>query len=454
MGNKLKDLVLLASQLATVNIINASSAFIATLFISYLGKEALAANAIISTTWNFIINLGIPLLLPVSILISNLFGSKKAMAIGQVVRNGLYLAALVACPIILIMLNITYILNYFNQPPVLVEIVSSYFYILSFGVLPTLCHIVLKNLYIGISRAYIVLYFSILAVALEIVLSYLLMFGKLGLPCLGFNGIAYAMAIASWIIFIFNIFYLSCSKYYKAFFLFTFHNTQGEKYIKNMIFIGVPVVAQYAIELSSLNLIIYWMGQFGVIPLAAMQITLQFNIVALMIIVAVGQATSVLVAQSYGDNNIIMAKKTAFFGINLGAACMICIAFLYYYFPKFLINIYVDAAEFDNNELTLLTAKLLSIGGLIQIFESIRIISISALQGFYDTRVPMFISFIAYWFVTIPSSYALGFLFFHGPYGLLFGVLIGIAFGALISLLRVYKISPKPHIYNKASILS
>jgi MATE family multidrug resistance protein len=93
-----------------------------------------------------------------------------------------------------------------------------------------------------------------------------------------------------------------------------------------------------------------------------------------------------------------------------------------------------------NNEKYALLVKyavsFLSIAGLLQLTDCIRLISTAALRGLKDTKIPMIISITTFWFIAFPSAYLLAFHWNFGGIGLWYGMLIGLSICAISLLIR------------------
>ena len=87
------------------------------------------------------------------------------------------------------------------------------------------------------------------------------------------------------------------------------------------------------------------------------------------------------------------------------------------------------------------SAHLLLIAALFQIVDGIQTVALGALRGLQDAKVPMILSFISYWIIAFPICYYLG---LHTPLkttGIWIGLLIGLAFSALLQTARFLLLS-------------
>jgi MATE family multidrug resistance protein len=83
-----------------------------------------------------------------------------------------------------------------------------------------------------------------------------------------------------------------------------------------------------------------------------------------------------------------------------------------------------------------LAAKLLLVGATFFITDAIQGVTVGALRGIKDTRVPLLFAAISYWLVGFSSSYLLGFWTTLGAIGVWFGLSIGTVIYATLLVLR------------------
>ena len=69
-------------------------------------------------------------------------------------------------------------------------------------------------------------------------------------------------------------------------------------------------------------------------------------------------------------------------------------------------------------------------------FDGFQVVGLGILRGMSDVKVPTLITFIAYWVIGLPIGYVLGFNFHLGPNGIWIGLLLGLAFAAILLFKR------------------
>jgi len=79
---------------------------------------------------------------------------------------------------------------------------------------------------------------------------------------------------------------------------------------------------------------------------------------------------------------------------------------------------------------------LLIIAAIFQFFDGLQVVMQSTLRGMADVTVPMFIAFIAYLLIGLPSSYILAFVFGIGAQGVWYGYVVGLAIAGILFYFR------------------
>ncbi|MGQ9799696.1 MAG: MATE family efflux transporter, partial [Ignavibacterium sp.] len=83
-----------------------------------------------------------------------------------------------------------------------------------------------------------------------------------------------------------------------------------------------------------------------------------------------------------------------------------------------------------------IASQLLIIAALFQLSDGIQAVGIGILRGLTDVKVPTLITFIAYWIISLPVGYLLGFNYNLSVIGVWIGLLIGLSCSAIMLTLR------------------
>jgi MATE family multidrug resistance protein len=97
----------------------------------------------------------------------------------------------------------------------------------------------------------------------------------------------------------------------------------------------------------------------------------------------------------------------------------------------------------DNAEVISIAAYLLLAAAIFQIPDGIQVITLSALRGLQDVKVPTFITFLSYWLLGIPCSYILAITLEWGPIGVWIGLILGLTISAIFLSYRFKMLTDK-----------
>ena len=103
-----------------------------------------------------------------------------------------------------------------------------------------------------------------------------------------------------------------------------------------------------------------------------------------------------------------------------------------------------NQAQFlDNNEVITIAAKLLLVAAVFQISDGIQVVVLGALRGLQDVKIPMYLTFVAYWVIGFPISYYLGEHTSLKAVGVWIGLLAGLSFAAIFLYIRFHILTKK-----------
>ncbi|MGD9152055.1 MAG: MATE family efflux transporter [Gammaproteobacteria bacterium] len=416
----------------------ATNGFVGMLMIARLGHAQMAAGALVTSVYTMLFVIATSVIYSMGVIGGQLYGAKKYLELGKILRQTWLLAIIIAVPLILVMWNISPVLLLFKQDKHLVLLTQSYFHILSWGVLPLMILFTCSQFMVGVAKPTVSLCFSLASIVVTLAPAYCLVFGKLGLPAMGMTGVALAITMKNYIICIVALIYLLCSKYCKKFNVFNFSGEKSFYYLKRLLQVGVPISIQFAAELSAFCMGTFMMGWLGQTALAAWQIVLQLNVVAVMVPFGISQASGVLVGHAVGGQQFHQTRVLSYAAVSIGLFCALIIGAAYLIIPKVLIGFYINVNQLANARLVHIAVLLMAVGAFSQFFDASRNIATGALRGFHDTKVPMWIGILATWIVNLPVGYFCAFILNWGPVGLSCGFMLGVFIGAVLIIKRLH----------------
>jgi MATE family multidrug resistance protein len=422
----------------------ALSGFLIITMIAHLGRDALAALALVDALWVFIVASILSILGSISVLVSQSLGAKDHEGIHSATSQGFLLGIILGLFIMFMLGAAPAILKQFgHQSDQMTQLTTSCLHALMWCAIPLSFLIVFEQFLIGIHQTKLIWYISFIQVPFEITACYAFTFGKLGFPKCGIAGYGYGLTLVFACAAIIIGLFLYRAKIFRHYQIFSNFGRLRTKYFLELIRIGWPMGSLEAIELSAIMIITFLMSLFGEDALAAHQIARQYFVSALVMLWGLTQATTVRIGYGVGSNNRPAIKKALSTDIGIGLSLMSIVAIVYLIFAKNLIGIDIDIHNPKYAELVHYAISFLMIMIALQFIESIRFIILGALRGLKDTKIPMLISFIGSWIIALPFAYLFGVIWHLKGTGLWLGLTLGMAINALILLIRFRKVVNK-----------
>jgi MATE family multidrug resistance protein len=200
--------------------------------------------------------------------------------------------------------------------------------------------------------------------------------------------------------------------------------------------LGIPIAAALFMEVSLFAVVALLMGTLGAPVVAGHQIALNVASITFMIPLGISMAISVRVGQAVGRNDLAGARLAGISGIVLAASFMAGAALFILVFPGFVAGIYTQDPEVKT-----IAVNLLLMASIFQISDGLQVSGAGALRGLKDTKIPMVITFIAYWVVGLPLAYILGISLQGGPRSMWVGFICGLSIAAFLLNARFHAVT-------------
>ncbi len=414
-----------------------------------LGPQTLAAGALGSNLYFMVLIFGLGLMLATSPMMATELGRKRHSVrdIRRTVRQGLWLAVLIAIPIWAFLWKGESILLLIRQEPALARDAGIYLRWLEWAVLPFYGYIVLRSFISALERPGWALVIVFAAVAANVAFNWTFMFGHFGFPAMGIAGAGLATTLSSVLMFAGLVVVILTEKKFRRYQLFgRFWRSDWPRF-RGLLRLGLPIAGILAFEVTIFNAAAMLMGLIGADSLAAHAIALQIASVTFMVPLGLNQAVTVRVGLAFGAGDregITRAGWTAFY---LGETFMALMALIMITWPHLLISAFIDIADPANVHVVALAVSFLAFAALFQIFDGAQAVASGMLRGLHDTTVPMIYAAIGYWGIGLPLGVLLAFYFDFAGRGIWIGLSSGLAAVAVMLLarwLRRDRLTPAP----------
>lgn len=415
--------------LAGNQFIGAFMGFVVTLMLAQLGHDVLAASALGIMIYATIALTAFGITNGIGIILGQMIGRKQEDKIGDAVRYALLFSTILGILSIVILLSISPVLYHLGQPPQIIHLVDQFLLALSLSILPQYWNNVLNQYLTVIGHSRIVFRASLINLVVAILFSYGFILGHLGMPKLGIIGIGCAYVIAFLVILIYKLIYLAKPNF-KKYQFYCFH-LEDKHQLSRMVRLGIPIGVQYGAELFVFTLGGLLIGHFGADALAGMQVSMQVNILAIMVPLGISQATSILIGQSYGQQNYEAIKRfwhsSCFIGIIYSTLILILILSAARLFASYYIHDITPHGQYIQH----LAVLFLYVSAFNLLFDCFRNIITGALRGINDAMVPMWISVLLLYFIGLPAGYLIAHFTKLGPVGVSVGYFIAFVLAAI-----------------------
>jgi MATE family multidrug resistance protein len=395
--------------------------------IGRLGAGAVAAAALAHTVYFVSFTFGLGLMSAVSPLAAQAFGAGDVRRIRLALRVGLWVALLIALPIMASPLYGERILLALGQAPQSAALAQLYLNGLAWGIAPALGFIALRGMMSAVNRPMPPLWITIAAIPANAALVYCLIHGRFGLPELGLFGAGLATTLINLATFLAALGIVAVRRPFADYRPLAQLWRIDWPLLRQLVAIGAPISFAMLMEYGVFSSAALVMGLISTSALAAHQIALQVTAVLFMVPLGIGLAATVRVGHAFGRGEPAAVKRAglvaALLGIVLVSALTIAIVLGRYALGR----LFFGSGE-ENAATIELTATLLLVGATFFVADGLQTIMGGALRGINDTQMTLVFAAIGYWGVAFPIAWMLA---FHTGLGAV-GVWIGLSTGTYV----------------------
>ncbi|MEM1244362.1 MAG: MATE family efflux transporter [Pseudomonadota bacterium] len=437
---KCRALLLFAAPLIIALLSQAGINFSDVIMLGRLGAHQLAGGALAINIFLFVTVAYIGLCSSIFVRVSSLGSQEKHQEIGSVVRKGVIIITFLSVVGFAVLFSFTTLLAYLGFTFMDIQETNEYLRMLSIGFLPMLWSLILKDFICGVNKLRVIIIVSLFAIPVNVIMNYLLAYGLFGFPKMGLYGIALSTSLVNIGVCFLYICIIFFQKAYRKFEIFNLSPRQffadEASLLKRFRDIGVPSSISMSLELGLFTVSAIFMGMIGNIALAANQIVFQCVDIGFMIVMGISQATTFYVSQYVANKNYLEAKSYAFHGMFLGAVTSSMMAFLFIFFHKLLISIFIGDTTTHDVSTRLVAGSIFVVAAFSQIQDGVQNIVNGALRGLDDTKIPMYLLIIAYWVIGVPVIYLITFELKFGSEGVWGGIIIATTLCAIFCVRR------------------
>ncbi len=412
-----------------------------------LGSTELAAVSL-GNSFIFIgMAIGIGFSTAVTPLIAEADAEKEDKKIRTLFHHGLLLCAILGIAVFILIVLSKPIMSLMNQPKAVVDLAAPYIDWVAFSLIPVIIFQGYKQFADGLSQTKYSMHAIYLANIVHIFFNYVLIYGFWGFPKMGILGAALGTVISRIMMVVFIHFLLRKNRLFKRYFKnFSFQEIK-KSILKKIINLGFPSAMQMLFEVTLFTAAIWLSGTLGKNSQAANQIALTLASSTFMVAMGFSVAAMIRVSNAKGMKDykqmIIVARSIFLLTIMVEIFFGIVFVVFHNFLPHLFLNMSDTTQMIDNKEIITIASKLFLVAAVFQISDGIQVVVLGALRGLQDVKIPMYITFVAYWIIGFPISYYLGKHTNLGAVGIWIGLLAGLTAAALFLYIRFARLTLK-----------
>ena len=353
-------------------------------------------------------------------MVAQLNGAKNYTEIGEVIRQGLWVAFLGGLLGSLVLFNVAPLYRLADVDPASAIVSIEYLSMTAYGFPAVACFFCLRYLCDGIAFTRAALLIAATALALKIPLNYVLIYGHFGLPELGGVGCGVAHAILMWTQLLLILFVVTRKRFDDTNWMGKFSWPEWSR-IKSLLIIGFPIGLTLFAEVGIFSLTTLLLGRYGAEVVASHNIAMSIAGFMFMLPLALGHGSTIRIGFRVGAGEIKGAGTTAGIALSMTVLFAIVGALFVLMFREHVVAIFTTDPAVRK-----LSVVLVLFVVFFMTFDAAQTGAIGCLRGFKDTRVPMIIALFSYWVVGLPLQCTLGFGWVGEPMGV-YGFWIGLS---------------------------
>lgn len=439
-NNHLKETAFLSIPLILTQIGHIVTGMVDTIFLGEIGKTEQAAGILATNLFVLLLVFSIGMSYVITPVVTDAHVKQNDREKAFLFKNALLLNVLVSIMLFFMLFLASPVLNYMQQPKDVVALAIPFFNVLIFSIIPTSLFFVCKQYTEGLNNTRAAMYISVTGNIINIILNYGLIYGKLGLPVMGYMGSCWATFISRVVMGIGFLVYLFKNKHTNSFSRYYHEAKITAHYFWVLFKDGLASALQFTFEVAAFAIAGLMAGVFGKEQIDAHGIALNLAAFTYMFASGIASATTIRVGKYYAMKDFDNVKSTIKASYKLVIFTMLIMALGFV-----CLNTILPVMFSHDDEIISVASKLLLFAAFFQLFDGAQVTAVGALRGIEDYKVPTYISFVGYWMLALPLCYVFAFTWHWRVYGIWLGLSLSLCFVAIALLFRMRYLLAKLH---------
>jgi len=417
------------------------------IMVGKLGSTELAAVSLGNSMIFIALSIGIGFSTAITPIVGEADAENNTNKIRLAFHNGLFLCIILGFALFGIIVLGKPLMELLHQPKEVIVLAKPYLDWVGFSLVPLIIYQGYKQFADGLSMTKYSMYAIVMANILHVIINYCLIYGIWIFPKMGIIGAALGTVISRIAMLVFMHIILSKQERLKHYFHnFSFNEIKNET-ISKIVNLGVPSALQMMFEVVLFTAGIWLCGNIGKTSQAANQIALSLASMTFMFAMGLSVVSMIRVSNQKGlqdyKNLVIIARSIFLLAISIEIVFALLFVIVHQIVPPLFLDMNDSSQFLDNQEVVTIAAKLLLVAAIFQISDGIQVVVLGALRGLQDVKIPMYITFVAYWVIGFPISYYLGEYTNLKAVGVWIGLLAGLTTAALFLFIRFHYLTKK-----------
>jgi MATE family multidrug resistance protein len=412
------------------------------IMVGKLGSTELAAVSLGNSLIFVAMSIGIGFSTAITPMIAEADADNNSPKIRSIFHHGLFLCIILGFMLFGLVVLAKPIMELLHQPKEVIALARPFLNWVAFSLVPLIIYQGYKQFADGLSLTKVSMYAIVMANIIHVIINYLLIYGIWIFPKMGILGAGLGTVLSRIAMVTFMHIILSRKEQLKQYFRdFSFDEIKKEM-LQKIINLGFPSAMQMLFEVVLFTAAIWLCGTIGKNSQAANQIALSLASMTFMFAMGLSVVAMIRISQQKGLKEykqlIVVARSIFLLAIIIEIVFALLFVILHQILPYLFLNMENQGQLLDNQEVISIAAKLLLVAAVFQISDGIQVVVLGALRGLQDVKIPMYITFVAYWVVGFPISYYLGIYTNLKAVGVWIGLLAGLTAAALFLFIRFH----------------
>ncbi|MDI1317217.1 MATE family efflux transporter [Flavobacterium sp.] len=417
------------------------------IMVGRLGSTELAAVSLGNSMIFIAMSIGIGFSTAITPIVAEADAEKDNNKIRSAFHHGLFLCIILGFSLFGLVVLAKPIMELLQQPDDVIALAKPFVDWVAFSLVPLIIYQGYKQFADGLSMTKVSMYAIVMANILHVIINYCLIYGFWIFPKMGIIGAALGTVLSRIAMVIFMHFILSRKEQLKQYFQnFSFEEIKKES-IRKIVNLGFPSAMQMLFEVVLFTAGIWLCGNIGKTSQAANQIALSLASMTFMVAMGLSVTAMIRVSNQKGLNDykqlVIVARSIFLLAILIEIVFAVMFVALHQILPYLFLNMENETQLLDNQEVIAIAAKLLLVAAVFQITDGLQVVVLGALRGLQDVKIPMYITFVAYWIIGFPISFYLGEFTELKAVGVWIGLLAGLTAAAIFLYIRFHYLTKK-----------